>query len=132
MELGCESIAFLMVFDKKSFQLSGQLVGEIASFIDANYIRQKRNSEFSSRAYRRSREMETDNAYNEEIYEECLHREEGERAIEKPVSFSDFAMGMSLEEKLENIGISFHDRLFELIDKAGLDNKDVWKRANLD
>ena len=26
----------------------------------------------------------------------------------------------------------FHDKLFELIDTAHLDNKDVWKRANLD
>ena len=30
------------------------------------------------------------------------------------------------------MGPSFHDKLFELIDKAHLDNKDVWKRANLD
>ena len=36
----------LVVFDKKSFQLSGQLVGEIDSYIDANYIRQKRNFVF--------------------------------------------------------------------------------------
>ena len=28
--------------------------------------------------------------------------------------------------------LSFHDKLFELIDEAHLDNKDVWKRANLD
>ena len=28
--------------------------------------------------------------------------------------------------------MSFHDKLFELIDKSGLDNKDIWKRANLD
>ena len=48
------------------------------------------------------------------------------------MSVSDSPMGMSLEEELENIGMSFHDKLFELIDKAGLDNKDVWKRANLD
>lgn len=27
---------------------------------------------------------------------------------------------------------SFHDKLFELIDEAHIDNKDVWKRANLD
>ena len=32
----------------------------------------------------------------------------------------------------DNIGVSFHDKLFELIDEAHLDNKDVWKRANLD
>ena len=39
---------------------------------------------------------------------------------------------ISLEEQLANIGVSFHDKLFELIYEAHLDNKDVWKRANLD
>ena len=39
---------------------------------------------------------------------------------------------MSLEEKLKNVGISFHDKLFELVGKSDMDNKDVWKRANLD
>ena len=122
----------LVVFDKKSFQLSEQLVGEIDSFIDANYIKQKRNSEYSSRAYRRSRRIETDSVSDSEIYEECLHFEDKDCAIERSISFPNTAMGMSLEEELEHIGMSFHDKLFELIDKAGLDNKDVWKRANLD
>lgn len=36
---------------------------------------------------------------------------------------------ISLEDQLANIGVSFHDKLFELIDEAHLDNKDVWKRA---
>ena len=39
---------------------------------------------------------------------------------------------ISLEDQLANIGVSFHDKLFELIDESHLDNKDVWKRANLD
>ena len=46
--------------------------------------------------------------------------------------FPPASMNMSLEEELEQIGMSFHEKLFELIDKSGLDNKDVWKRANLD
>lgn len=55
----------LVVFDKKSFQLSGQLVGEIDSCIDANYIRQKRNSEYSNRAYRYSEEV---NEFIKDVY----------------------------------------------------------------
>ena len=39
---------------------------------------------------------------------------------------------MALEDELANMGASFHDKLFELIDASHLDNKDVWKRANLD
>ena len=122
----------LVVFDKKSFQLSGQLVGEIDSFIDENYIRQKRRSEYSRRTSRRSR-IESDIAYDSEVYEECCRYSEKE-GIEPELLMSvpmpDRAM--SLEEELENIGMSFHDKLFELIDKSGMDNKDVWKRANLD
>ena len=51
----------LVVFDKKSFRLSGQLVGEIAS----NYIKQKRNSEYSGRAYRYSEEV---NEFIKDVY----------------------------------------------------------------
>lgn len=122
----------LVVFDKKSFQLSGQLVGEIDSFIDANYIRQKRRTEYSRRPFRRSR-IESDIIYDSEVYEECsryTEAEEGEPELLMSVPMPEKAM--SLEEELENVGMSFHDKLFELIDKSGMDNKDIWKRANLD
>lgn len=122
----------LVVFDKKSFQLSGQLVGEIDSFIDANYIRQKRRSEYSRRTSRRSK-VESDIAYDSEVYEECCrYSEEEEIETELLMSVPMPDRAMALEEELENIGMSFHDKLFELIGKSGMDNKDVWKRANLD
>lgn len=118
----------LVVFDKKSFQLSWQLVGEIDSFIDANYIRKKRRSEYS----RRSR-IESDITYDSEVYEECSRYTESEESeTELLMSIPMPEKAMSLEEELENVGMSFHDKLFELIGKSGMDNKDVWKRANLD
>ena len=42
------------------------------------------------------------------------------------------SLEISLEDQLENMGESFHDKLFELIYNSGLDNKDIWKRANMD
>jgi O-acetyl-ADP-ribose deacetylase (regulator of RNase III) len=122
----------LVVFDKKSFQLSGKLVGEIDSFIDANYIRQKRRSEYSRRPFSRSR-IESDITYDSEVYEECCRYTEAEES--EPELLMSVPMpqkAISLEEELENVGMSFHDKLFELIGKSGMDNKDVWKRANLD
>ena len=122
----------LVVFDKKAFQLSRQLVGEIDSYIDANYIRQKRRTEYSRRLFRRSR-IESDITYDSEVYEECSRYTEAEES--KPELLMSVPMpekAMSLEEELENVGMSFHDKLFELIGKSGMDNKDVWKRANLD
>ena len=133
----------LVVFDKKSFQLSAQIVGEIDSYIDANYIRERCTKEYpvhrrSAGTYNNSR---TRKLSERESYEEillpnvsenkCLYNEEDTAKC----SLEEICMlpaDMSLEEELANVGASFHDKLFELIDAAHLDNKDVWKRANLD
>ena len=45
----------LVVFDKKSFQLSGQIVGEIDSYIDANYVRNSHKREYPVRSRRSAR-----------------------------------------------------------------------------
>lgn len=47
-------------------------------------------------------------------------------------SFKMSSLEISLEDQLENMGESFHDKLFELIYNSGLDNKDIWKWANID
>ena len=73
----------------------------------------------------------------EDFNEEMLQREEDNYPLEEmtDTGMTELLMpleNISLEDQLANIGASFHDKLFELIDEAHLDNKDVWKRANLD
>ena len=124
----------LVVFDKKAFQLSGQIVGEIDSFIDANYVRDRHRREYPVRGISaRVRELSEEDYY-EEMLEKNLTEgtdplEDESMALAEPCMLS---AGMSLEDQLANMGASFHDKLFELIDASHLDNKDVWKRANLD
>ena len=121
----------LVVFDKTSFQLSGQIVGEIDSYIDANYVRRKRIREYSSRS--RIGSGLRGGSAQEELYEECsFYDSDIAEAEDKLLAIPPASANMSLEEGLEQLGMSFHEKLFELIDKSGLDNKDVWKRANLD
>lgn len=128
----------LVVFDKKSFQLSGQIVGEIDSYIDANYVRESHKKEYpaGNRGRVRSRHIP-----EEELYEQMLRSEDAEESyIFDEESDADVRLtepymlsaDMSLEEQLANMGASFHEKLFELIATAGVDNKDVWKNANLD
>ena len=45
----------LVVFDKRSFQLSGQIVGDIDSYIDANYVREIHRKEYPIRSRRSTR-----------------------------------------------------------------------------
>ena len=125
----------LVVFDKHSFQLSGQIVGEIDSYIDANYVRERHKKEYPVRSRRSARMREL---AEKAFYEEMLQRtvEDNypfEAAVDKKsVEACIPSADIPLEDELANMGASFHDKLFELIDEAHLDNKDVWKRANLD
>ena len=125
----------LEVFDKRSFQLSAQIVGDIDSYICANYVRESYKKEYpvQRRSSARMRELS-----DEVFYEEMLQREaddngpfeeDTDAGLPQPAMLS---ADTSLEDQLANIGVSFHDKLFELIDEAHIDNKDVWKRANLD
>lgn len=125
----------LVVFDKHSFQLSGQIVGEIDSYIDANYVRERHKKEYPVHSRRSARMRES---AEKAFYEEMLQREVEvkypfEAAADKKSAESCVpSADIPLEDELANMGASFHDKLFELIDEAHLDNKDVWKRANLD
>lgn len=125
----------LVVFDKTAFQLSSNLVGEVDAYIDSHYVKKKYASEYSNRVSSASRRR----MYHE--VEELSEEEELEvRASYKllePMESCTFKSGdpeesLSLDEALENMGATFHDKLFELIDMIGIDNKDVYKRANLD
>lgn len=117
----------LAVFDKESFQLSSQIVDVVDSYIDENYVNQNYAAEYSQ-PFRRDRrsEYENRNGYPADEFPEGNFYE---------ASFSKEALGwgeMFLEEQLNQIGPSFHEKLFELIERSGMDNKDVWKAANLD
>lgn len=59
-----------VVFDKKSFQLSGQIVGEIDSYIDANYVRNIHKREYPIRSRRSAQVRELS---EEDFYEEIFH-----------------------------------------------------------
>lgn len=142
----------LVVFDKKSYQLSSNIVGEIDAFIDANYVSKTANREykgsFSAVPTRRHRRDEEPEIEDQELYERrCSKQLEEEIAeAEESEAMETYALmapledgigtigatGLSLEDELENLGESFHDKLFDLIAEAGIDNKDVWKLANLD
>ena len=107
--------------------------GDIDSNIDANYVRESHRKEYPVRSRSGARRRELP---EEAFYEEMLQREvEDNYPLEEDTGLAQPAMlsvDISLEDQLANIGVSFHDKLFELIDEAHIDNKDVWKRANLD
>lgn len=127
-----EMMVYLVVFDEKSFQLSNNVVGKVQSFIDSHYVKTKRNSEYGIRFLRRNRAI---SCYEEEelieramLYDEDASAEFDDTAI----ASTPIAPSMSLDEQFNNMGGTFQEKLFELIDYRGLTNVEVYTRANLD
>ena len=114
----------LVVFDRKAFELSGKLVGDIEEYIDEHSADEIRDAEYGGRYgnARRERleEPEEDESERQIIYAEAA-----------APSFPDVS-GMSLDEVLDSSEDTFQQRLFKLIDESGMDDVTVYKKANID
>lgn len=104
---------YLAVFDKTAFQVSEELMGEVASYIDEHYI--------DAHDFRRRKLLDVE---KESILE-----------ANAPVfgAMSDAMESMeSLEELVDNLDEPFSDTLLKLIDAKGKTDVEVYKKANID
>ena len=112
----------LVVFDKESFQISEQLMGEIDQYIDEFGIKELYTDEYTERndMYRRRRLQEQ---------AECEVDEEISAAYAPIIAENDDS---SLEDILDNTGETFQQCLLRLIRENGVDEVEIYKKANID
>lgn len=96
---------YLVVFDKKSFEISEILLGEVASYIDENYVQ----------SHQRIR-------YNQAKVETLYDR---------PRVDINHSPTLSFEELIDDLDEPFSTTLLRLIDLKGLTDVEVYKKANL-
>lgn len=99
----------LTIFDEESFIISKNLLLEVESYIDENYVTQNT----------RKRPSIKRSIYVEEVHEIC----------EEPKLLRESSC---LEEVLENLDESFSTSLLKLIDEKGKTDVEVYKKANID
>lgn len=129
----------LVVFDRKAFELSGKLVGDIEEYIDEHAADELRDAEYGGSYANAKRErlerlesihaFKFDSSEGEELEEES--EEIGTIYSDAAPSFPDVS-GMSLDEVLGSEEDTFQQRLFKLIDESGMDDVTVYKKANID
>lgn len=132
---------YLVVFDRKAFELSGKLFQGVDEFIDENYVRQKKQSEYSRRygeernAFnRRFRDIPADEVYGYVEEEERLtgRNSQIDTLEDMDIPAPSMVIGNGLDDVIEHVGETFQQRLLRLIDERGLTDTSVYKKANID
>lgn len=157
---GEDMTVYLVVFDEESFALSGKLFAGIASYIDAQYVQdsassyceENRPEESSPRAGRLPAQMPQVHAAPA-VPMSISHAAPAERtpqvhtapAVRVPMSQAAPAARVrarqrgkavlaerSLDDVVAQLGETFQERLFRLIDQRNMTDVEVYKKANLD
>lgn len=100
----------LVVYDQKSFQLSSKIVEKIDAYIDANYV------------------SIDDKAKSNELNSDSKDNFDNLKTSDK----MQIDPNLPLEKQLENMGLSFNKKLFELIAKSNMTNSEIYGNVNMD
>ena len=113
-----EMDVYLVVFDKASYAVSEELLGEVRSFVDERYVEEK---------ILRRRQFVEDSEDISILYS-------NEYQMESPVQASILAAPQpsELEDWVNHLDEPFATTLVRLIDRKGKTDVEVYKRANLD
>ena len=114
----------LVVFDKESFSISEKLIGAIDEYIDEFGIKKLYSDEYSIREitdYRRRRGLE-----------QTGYLENAALSSATVPMIKEPDKGSSLDQMLDNAGETFQQCLFRLIRESGIDEVDIYKKANID
>ena len=120
----------LVVFDRKSFEVSEDLYSDIHAYIDDNYVQDKYDDVHD---YVRQRwdENRNDSWGNLNRERDCI-KLDIEESIDKLCDKAKCLCAESLDDILAKPGETFCNKLFHLIHEKNLDDDDVYKKANLD
>lgn len=113
-----EMNVILVVLGEEAFTLSEKLVGSIDAYLDAHQVKELEEAEYASdRVLEASRRRRASRQY-----------ENAPAVYHNSVSYAV----RPLEQVLSDAGDTFQQRLFRLIDKSGMDDVTVYKKANID
>lgn len=103
-----DMMVYIVVFDKKSYQISEKLFNDISTYIDDNYV----------------------NAHSDDC-EKRMNRLK-RLSINESCALTECISAMSLNEAVGMLDESFSEALLRKIDESGMTDVQVYKKANID
>ena len=106
-----DMMVYIIIFDRKAYQISSKLFADINAYIDDRYVEEHRDS------------------YAERISR--LHSLAAEESCPIPAA-PMVAKAASLDDALKQIDESFSEMLLRKIDESGMTDSQCYKKANID
>ena len=106
---------YIVIFDRKTYQIGEKLFSDIAAYIDDNYVDEHTDSR--SERLRRMR---------------MLSDEPEEETFGAPLAAPMAASAKTLDDALSQIDESFSEMLLRKIDEKGMTDAQCYKKANID
>ena len=113
-----EMMVYIVIFDRKTYQISGKLFDDIAVYIDDRYVDEHTDSRSEQR-----RRLEV-------LSEESCF--EATPAPLPPEAICKSCSSQSLEEALGQMDESFSEMLLRKIEESGMTDAQCYKKANID
>ncbi|MBR6402538.1 MAG: macro domain-containing protein [Eubacterium sp.] len=117
---------YLVVFDKKSFQLTGKVFTDVDDYIDDDSVFESQGEEYRAILER------VDPERREEAMHFIRNADDASRQAVIRRVFGRRNQTKSLDEMIDTSELNFHDKLLSLIDERGMTDPEVYKKANLD
>jgi len=133
-----ETLIYLVVYDKKSFDISSILFPGIDAYIDDNYVEEKRLASYAPNMRIGSFSLGKDDLDIEPDDDFCIESVKCSMSIDGgfddalPVPKLSQAPKRNLEDVVINLGKSFMEMVFTYADAKGIKDDEIWKRANID
>lgn len=114
-----EMTVYIVVFDKKSFDIGSKRFDEINEYIDDNYV--------GKHYYHRTMMIAPGQMYSDECESSVCATVSYPTAVQE-----NFADNMSLEDAIKAMDESFSQMLLRKIDEKGMTDAQCYKKANID
>ena len=120
-----EMTVYIVIFDRKAYQISGKLFADIASYIDDRYVDEHTDSR-SERLRRMSAfRMEEPMPCESPVCDEAIEK------LTAPMAVSSEKTA-TLDDTLGQIDESFSEMLLRKTDERGMTDAQCYKKANID
>lgn len=120
---------YLVIFDRKAYQISEKLFTDIAAYIDDNYVDE--HTDDHSERLRRMNALEEIRSLSETEIDEAAEEAPNRAIMTAPMTAAP-KPAKSLDDALKQIDESFSEMLLRKIDEKGMTDAQCYKKANID